>query len=119
MGTAGARFSSHSPAVYRRLRADTAHPVLFDHPVDHAPGMLLLEAARQAAQAVAAPEAALPVSMDAVFFRYAELDAPCRIEADPGEPDSQGRRRTRITAHQDDRVVFCATMTTEPVAGKP
>ncbi|MFI8930497.1 ScbA/BarX family gamma-butyrolactone biosynthesis protein [Streptomyces sp. NPDC053474] len=33
------------------LRNDTTHPTLFDHPVDHTPGMLLLEAARQATHA--------------------------------------------------------------------
>ncbi|WP_190154574.1 ScbA/BarX family gamma-butyrolactone biosynthesis protein, partial [Streptomyces humidus] len=30
-----------------QLRTDFSHPVLFDHPADHVPGMLLLEAARQ------------------------------------------------------------------------
>ena len=30
------------------LRADAGHPVLFDHELDHVPGMLVLEAARQA-----------------------------------------------------------------------
>ncbi|WP_260845011.1 AfsA-related hotdog domain-containing protein [Streptomyces sp. SLBN-31] len=34
-----------------QLRVDTRHPVLFDHIVDHVPGMLLIEAARQAATA--------------------------------------------------------------------
>ncbi|WP_281275492.1 AfsA-related hotdog domain-containing protein [Saccharothrix australiensis] len=29
-------------------RVDRRHPVLFDHPVDHVPGMALQEAGRQA-----------------------------------------------------------------------
>ncbi|MFI6341435.1 ScbA/BarX family gamma-butyrolactone biosynthesis protein [Streptomyces sp. NPDC050535] len=33
------------------LRLNTSHPTLFDHPQDHVPGMLLLEAARQATHA--------------------------------------------------------------------
>jgi 2-oxo-3-(phosphooxy)propyl 3-oxoalkanoate synthase len=33
---------------------DTGHPTLFDHPVDHAPGMVLVEAVRQLATACAA-----------------------------------------------------------------
>src|SRR5690606_21766651 len=33
----------------RRLRVPTNNPWLFDHPVDHVPGMLLMEAARQSA----------------------------------------------------------------------
>lgn len=42
------------------LRADTRHPVLFDHPVDHIPGMVLLEAARQATSALLDRFAFLP-----------------------------------------------------------
>ncbi|WP_442819295.1 AfsA-related hotdog domain-containing protein [Streptomyces sp. NBC_01236] len=38
-----------------QLRVDTTHPALFDHLVDHAPGILLLEAARQAARAHGTP----------------------------------------------------------------
>ncbi|MFB7669067.1 ScbA/BarX family gamma-butyrolactone biosynthesis protein [Kitasatospora sp. NPDC056138] len=64
-----------------QLRVDTSHPKYFDHPVDHVPGMLLLEAARQATQAVLHPHPALPVAMETAFHRYVELDAPCRIEA--------------------------------------
>ncbi|NHC16617.1 ScbA/BarX family gamma-butyrolactone biosynthesis protein, partial [Motilibacter deserti] len=33
------------------LRVDVTHPVLFDHPLDHVPGMLQIEAVRQAAYA--------------------------------------------------------------------
>ncbi|MFJ3956743.1 ScbA/BarX family gamma-butyrolactone biosynthesis protein [Arthrobacter sp. NPDC090010] len=32
------------------LVVDTSHPIFFDHPLDHVPGMLLLEAIRQAAR---------------------------------------------------------------------
>ncbi|MFJ5552973.1 ScbA/BarX family gamma-butyrolactone biosynthesis protein [Streptomyces sp. NPDC093225] len=68
-----------------RLRVDTAHPVLFDHPVDHAPGMLLLEAARQAGYAARPGDAAArwPASMDVAFRKYVEFDQPCWIEARP------------------------------------
>ncbi|MEV0174757.1 ScbA/BarX family gamma-butyrolactone biosynthesis protein [Streptomyces sp. NPDC050803] len=66
-----------------QLRVDTEHPVFFDHPLDHVPGMLLLEAARQAAGAVHAGQRA-PVSFHAAFHRYAELDLPTWIEAEPG-----------------------------------
>ncbi|MGW7577185.1 ScbA/BarX family gamma-butyrolactone biosynthesis protein [Streptomyces sp. NPDC054765] len=72
-----------------QLRVDTSHPVLFDHPVDHTPGMLMIEAARQAAQA-ATPGFTVPASMDCSFERYAELDAPSWVQA-------------RTTGHTDDR----------------
>ncbi|MGW0964739.1 ScbA/BarX family gamma-butyrolactone biosynthesis protein [Streptomyces sp. NPDC002516] len=98
-----------------QLRTDTTHPILFDHPVDHAPGMLLLEAARQAAQALAHPEATVAVGMESVFTRYAELDAPCWILADAVAPDSLGRTRVRVTARQNDRDIFTSTVTLAPV----
>ncbi|MFJ8650336.1 ScbA/BarX family gamma-butyrolactone biosynthesis protein [Streptomyces sp. NPDC093546] len=104
-----------------RLRTDTAHPVLFDHPVDHAPGMLLLEAARQATQALDPHRRVLPVGMDIAFFRYVEFDSPCWITAEPDQPewhDQHGRRRTKVTAWQEEQVVFSATVTTETVAAR-
>ncbi|MFI9545601.1 ScbA/BarX family gamma-butyrolactone biosynthesis protein [Streptomyces sp. NPDC052016] len=63
-----------------QLRVDTAHPVFFDHPLDHVPGMLLLEAARQAARLTTGGRRR-PVAYHAHFHRYAELDEPVWIEA--------------------------------------
>ncbi|MER8000395.1 ScbA/BarX family gamma-butyrolactone biosynthesis protein [Streptomyces sp. NPDC095613] len=92
------------------LRVDVTHPVLFDHPVDHVPGMLLLEASRQAAQAVA-PEAGPVIGMETVFIRYAELDAPCRLSAVPCDRDPMGNPQVLVTAHQRDEEVFTTTVT--------
>ncbi|MEU6812682.1 ScbA/BarX family gamma-butyrolactone biosynthesis protein [Streptomyces sp. NPDC046831] len=102
-----------------QLRVDTSHPVLFDHPVDHAPGMLLLEAARQAALAVTQTRAGTVVGMDTVFTRYAELDAPCWIEASvlPDGPD--GRRRVRVTGEQQGSNVFSTVVSVAAAAGVP
>ncbi|WP_055489106.1 ScbA/BarX family gamma-butyrolactone biosynthesis protein [Streptomyces sp. TP-A0356] len=69
-----------------RLVAETAHPILYDHWVDHVPGMLELEAFRQLAvtAAVAAgtvhTPTALPVGLAARFRCFAEMDLPlvCR-----------------------------------------
>ncbi|CAL9674644.1 ScbA/BarX family gamma-butyrolactone biosynthesis protein [Streptomyces sp. enrichment culture] len=44
-----------------RLRIDTSHPLLFDHPVDHVPGFV-------------------PADMDVLFHRYVELDTPSWTE---------------------------------------
>ncbi|MDH6129598.1 ScbA/BarX family gamma-butyrolactone biosynthesis protein [Kitasatospora sp. GP82] len=86
-----------------QLRVDTTHRKYFDHPVDHVPGMLLLEAARQATQAVLHPHPALPVAMETSFHRYVELDAPCRIDA---QLIPSGL--VRVTAHQNGELNFRA-----------
>lgn len=94
-----------------RLRVDTAHPVLFDHPVDHVPGMLLLESVRQAGHTLAPSNGAvMPTSMDVVFNRYVEFDEPCWIEAGT-EPRTarDGRRSIRVSAIQGDSDAFTAT----------
>jgi hypothetical protein len=101
-----------------RLRVDTSHPVLFDHPVDHAPGMLMVEAARQAAQA-AVPGRTLPVSMECSFERYAELDAPIQVRARPvGTPatarPASGRQEVEVGIEQHGEAVLTAR-----VAGVP
>ncbi len=93
-----------------QMRVDLNHAVLFDHPVDHAPGMLLLEAARQAGHSAVQQPAAV-VAMDVVFARYAELDAPCWIHTDPLPTDRPGDHRVLITAVQNDTCVFSSITT--------
>jgi hypothetical protein len=98
-----------------RLRIDLGHPILFDHPVDHAPGMLLLEAARQAAHTATAPRPMIAVAMDATFSRYTEFDAPCWIDTDALDDDVQGRPRLLVTASQNGVTTFSSIVTVEPV----
>ena len=88
-----------------QLRVDLNHPVLFDHAVDHAPGMLLVEAARQAAQSMAHPEPMITTSMEAVFTRYVELDAPCWFHAEV-LPSRDTGKKILVTAVQDNICVF-------------
>ncbi len=97
-----------------RLRADTTHPALFDHPVDHVPGMVLLEAARQATTALLG-RPCLPVGLTGEFSRYVELDRVCTIDACelPGG-SLAGRKRVRVTGRQDGARVFRATVTAVP-----
>jgi hypothetical protein len=86
-----------------QLRVDTAHAVFFDHPLDHVPGMLLLEAARQAVWA-RTPGGGLPVSFRIVFHRYAELDEPTWIELSEG-----GDGNVQVVGRQGESEVFaCA-----------
>ncbi|MEE1736235.1 ScbA/BarX family gamma-butyrolactone biosynthesis protein [Streptomyces sp. BE147] len=91
------------------LRADLTHSVLFDHPHDHIPGMVLLEAFSQAAGMVCAPQAVRPLSFDAVFKRYVELDQPCLIEA-----EALTRSSVKLVATQGDTVTASAMVTTAP-----
>lgn len=98
------------------LRVDPTHPVLFDHAVDHVPGMLLLEAARQAAHAVG-DGASTVTGMKTEFTRYVELDAPAVVLA--GEPvdDGTGRRRVEVSIEQHGFRVFASEVTIEPAIG--
>ncbi|MDT0302379.1 ScbA/BarX family gamma-butyrolactone biosynthesis protein [Streptomonospora wellingtoniae] len=73
------------------VKADFSHPHLFDHPLDHIPGNLLIEAARQAAVATVSrlhgvtPASLVPVGVSAEFTGFVETDLVCGLEADAGE----------------------------------
>jgi hypothetical protein len=64
------------------VNVDVTHPVLFDHPLDHVPGMLLLEAARQTSLAATAelrgflPERSTLTRCHAAMTSFGELDLP-------------------------------------------
>ncbi|MBV9022840.1 MAG: hypothetical protein JO362_03290 [Streptomycetaceae bacterium] len=90
------------------LDPDPQHPILFDHSGDHVPGMVLLEAARQAACGLLSPHTLTPSSIQVEFLRYAEFDAPCWIEASalPGH----GSCGVMVTGLQNDQTVFTARL---------
>ncbi|MCX4772932.1 MULTISPECIES: ScbA/BarX family gamma-butyrolactone biosynthesis protein [unclassified Streptomyces] len=94
------------------LRLDTRHPTLFSHANDHVPGILLLEAARQAAQAASPGRTFLPTSIQADFLQYVELDRPCWIEALPVPADGTSHAGVRIRAVQNDEPAFICTLRT-------
>jgi hypothetical protein len=94
-----------------QLRADSRHHVMFDHPVDHIPGMVLLEAARQATAAVLGDGDMYPAAIATHFTRYAELDAPCSIEASVLPGPGAGRTAVLVTGHQEGETVFSSTVT--------
>ncbi|MEU6847860.1 ScbA/BarX family gamma-butyrolactone biosynthesis protein [Streptomyces sp. NPDC046716] len=98
------------------LRNDLDHPILFDHPVDHSPGMLLLEAARQAALARCSHTATV-VGMTSRFIRYAEFDVPCLVSTAPlpVADGADGAQTVQVSLSQNDRVVFTADVTTARV----
>ncbi|MCX5139889.1 MULTISPECIES: ScbA/BarX family gamma-butyrolactone biosynthesis protein [unclassified Streptomyces] len=92
------------------LRLDTRHPTLFGRPNDHVPGILLLEAARQAAHAIAPGRTFLPTEMQADFLQYVELDRPCLIEATPLPADEESPAGVLIRAVQDGEPAFTCTL---------
>jgi hypothetical protein len=63
--------------------ADPRHPFYFDHVSDHVPGMVLLEAARQAAAQASGGTLLRPVSGRMAASRFTEYDPPARVEAVP------------------------------------
>ncbi len=95
-----------------QLRMDTRHPVLFEHRGDHVPGMVLIEAARQATAAALGRCSYLPLSLANEFKRYVELDAPCMIEAvrRPGT-GPEGEQSVEVSAHQNGELAFRSTVT--------
>ncbi|MCD0484545.1 AfsA/ScbA [Streptacidiphilus sp. ASG 303] len=91
------------------LRADRRHPVLFEHPGDHIPGMVLLEAARQVTRLLAPGSTA--VAAESSFERYVEFDAPCLIEAEEHDSPDPAVRTVSVRAEQDGRTAFTTTIT--------
>ncbi|MFF9815308.1 ScbA/BarX family gamma-butyrolactone biosynthesis protein [Streptomyces sp. NPDC014006] len=83
------------------LRIVPEHPVLFDHPVDHVPGMVLMEAARQAGLLALGAPRGLLVACEAQFRRYVEFDLPCLVSADEPEHDGRGRHTLTVRFLQD------------------
>nr|WP_225448571.1 ScbA/BarX family gamma-butyrolactone biosynthesis protein [Streptacidiphilus sp. P02-A3a] len=83
------------------LRVDQSHPVLFDHAVDHVPGMLLVEAMRQAAWYNGRPGRLELRSFQSDFHRYAEFDRPCLVHC----ADGTGPGSVRVTVTQDGALI--------------
>ncbi|WP_019200626.1 ScbA/BarX family gamma-butyrolactone biosynthesis protein [Tsukamurella sp. 1534] len=63
------------------LVVDTTHPSLFDHPLDHVPGSLLLEAARQFAVATAGSPTRRAATLRSRFDAFVELDVATTCHA--------------------------------------
>lgn len=83
------------------ILVDPHHPYFFEHPVDHVPGLLLIEAVRQTG--IAAVHQILGVPLDAAmvvdtfevaFQRYAELDVPLFVALTAEDRGYRGERLT-------------------------
>ena len=88
--------------VTAAVRPAVDNPSMFDHAQDHLPGMVMTDAARQAAVLALgdlhglAPAHLAMVGMRASFSTYAELDAPTTVHARGGTdvPGPDGARGT-------------------------
>ncbi|KDQ68213.1 ScbA/BarX family gamma-butyrolactone biosynthesis protein [Streptomyces halstedii] len=101
-----------------QLRNDVDNVLLYDHPVDHVPGLVLMEAAHQAANAFLHPSPFDMTAFSSSFERYVEFDRPCWITAEAvsgpgrttvlvtgtqdGDPVFRGRLTGSVTGHRDD-----------------
>lgn len=69
--------------VLRLDPADLRHPFFFDHWSDHVPGLVLLEAARQAAALATEGVHTRPVGCRLRALRFTEFAPPARVECVP------------------------------------
>ncbi|MDX1959354.1 MAG: AfsA-related hotdog domain-containing protein [Leptospiraceae bacterium] len=81
------------PIFFANLFVDQSHPYFFEHPQEHVPGMLLLEAGRQFLIAGMHVFGSVPregisfmlTKMDSKFSNYVELNYQIRLRATPIE----------------------------------
>jgi hypothetical protein len=81
------------------LRVDQTNRRLFDHPQDHAPGMAVAEAARQAALLTLGRPGMVALQGSFTFERYIELDEPCIVTVVPQQVEGD-RHTLRLTFEQ-------------------
>ncbi|WP_432065546.1 ScbA/BarX family gamma-butyrolactone biosynthesis protein [Streptomyces sp. C10-9-1] len=94
-----------------QLRADPRNTTLFGRATDHYPGMILVEAAHQAARALLYPAAFRPASFTIRFHRYVEFAPPCWIEAHTVPARVAGATAVRVVGRQGGDAVFTASLT--------
>lgn len=92
------------------LRVDQSHPVMFDHPVDHVPGMVAMEAARQSALLLLGEPDAVPLFGSFGFSRYIELDLPCTVRAVRRGPSLAGSAAVEVHLEQAGRTAATANL---------
>ncbi|MEV8032976.1 AfsA-related hotdog domain-containing protein [Streptomyces sp. NPDC086182] len=101
------------------VRIPNDNPSMFDHAQDHLPGMVLTEAARQAALLAGARLLGRPAErttlagFDLGFAKFAELDAPTTVSVVPDGGD--GVQAFRIAFRQNGEEVASGTVETTAV----
>ncbi|MEU4169253.1 AfsA-related hotdog domain-containing protein [Streptomyces sp. NPDC026665] len=102
------------------LTPNLDHPTLFDHAGDHIPGMVLIEAAHQAAYNTANTPHYTPTHTTTHFHHYTELDQPCTIHT-THHTHHNNHTTTEITGTQNNQTTFTTTITatTTPPTTRP
>ncbi|MER6308906.1 ScbA/BarX family gamma-butyrolactone biosynthesis protein [Streptomyces sp. NPDC001657] len=93
------------------LRVAPGHAAVVNPANDHIPGMVLLDAAQQAARARTAPGGFVPYAVGTEFRRYAEHGVPCVIEARHVPSALPCSTTVQVTGRQHDEPVFVSTLT--------
>ncbi|MEW9516342.1 ScbA/BarX family gamma-butyrolactone biosynthesis protein [Streptomyces tubercidicus] len=93
------------------LRLAPGHPAVVNPANDHIPGMVLLDAAQQAARVLTTPDAFVPYAFGTDFRRYAEHGTPCVIEARRVPSALPSTTTVQVTGLQDGDPVFVSTLT--------
>ncbi|PBC86768.1 A-factor biosynthesis hotdog domain-containing protein [Streptomyces sp. 2224.1] len=93
------------------LRIAPGHGAMVNPANDHIPGMLLLDAAQQAARALTAPQAFVPYAFGTEFHRYAEHGIPCSIVARHVPSALPSTTTVQVTGSQEGKPVFVSTLT--------
>jgi len=93
----------HGVRAVLRIAGD--HPSLFDHAQDHVPGMVLMEAGRQAALLVSSESWRL-TGLEASFAAYAELDSPITVVGRKTDGD-----RVQVSFEQNGKTLTQAVFT--------
>ncbi|MFI1434995.1 ScbA/BarX family gamma-butyrolactone biosynthesis protein [Streptomyces lydicus] len=99
------------------LRIAPGHAAVVNPANDHVPGMVLLDAAQQAAHALTAPGTFVPYAFGTTFHRYAEHGTPCAIEARRVPSPLPRTTAVRVTGSQDGHPVFVSTLTARDSRG--
>ncbi|MFG2139973.1 ScbA/BarX family gamma-butyrolactone biosynthesis protein [Streptomyces sp. NPDC048650] len=94
-----------------QLRIAPGHAAMVNPANDHIPGMLLLDAAQQAARTLTAPETFVPYAFGTEFHRYAEHGTPCVLEAQRIPSALPCTTTVRVTGSQGGEPVFVSTLT--------
>ncbi|WP_052070492.1 AfsA-related hotdog domain-containing protein [Streptacidiphilus albus] len=113
-----------------RLRVPVTHPSMFDHPQDHVPGPVMMEAARQAVLFAAAEHLGLAAPklflqrVDASYLRFAELDSDITVRVGPTGGHGPGAVGAKVDFEQDGttvatlHVVLGSTRVPRPATGE-
>ncbi len=102
----GRRPRPHRPPRPLALNPDLDHPILFEHANDHHPRHGPRRSRPPGRQRPPTPTTFTPAAIATEFHHYAELDAPCWIDATLTTPG-----HVHITGHQENRTIFHSTVT--------